>query len=250
LSQGEEPVRLRLVLAFLLYRLSCGLLHLLVRAGVDDRELEIAVLRHQLGVLTRGGKRPRYTSVDRAFLAAVSRFLPKERWSAFGVVPETIRRWRRQLEARNGSRGQRGPGRPPIDPALRQLILRGKGEPPVGLPKDQGRAPQARDHRLGHDHRLRAAPGRPGAGASADRTPSTWNAAGASASRRTSRTMGPRAFGCQLPKRPVPRRGVAPDESETRDWLNSLDQESLEAVVDRGPKDRFPLSWFRALRPG
>jgi len=80
------------LLAFLLYRLSCGLLRLLVRAGLDDRELEIAVLRHQLRVLTRGGKRPRYGIADRAFLVAVSRFLPKERWSAFGVVPDTLKR--------------------------------------------------------------------------------------------------------------------------------------------------------------
>jgi hypothetical protein len=85
------------VLALLLYRFSCGLLHLLVRlvrAGLDDRELEIAVLHHQLRVLTRGGKRPRYSTADRAFLAAASRFLPKERWSALPVVPETLKRWR------------------------------------------------------------------------------------------------------------------------------------------------------------
>jgi hypothetical protein len=75
------------VLAFLLYRVLCRLLSLLVRAGVDDRELEIAVLRHQLRVLTRRGRKPRYTTPDRAFLAAVSRFLPQERWSAFPVVP-------------------------------------------------------------------------------------------------------------------------------------------------------------------
>ncbi len=34
------------------------------------------------------------------------------------------------------------------------------------------------------------------------------------------------------------------DQSETRHWLDSLDQETLETVVDLGPKDRFPLSWF------
>jgi hypothetical protein len=52
---GRESVRLRFVLAFPLYRLSCALLRLLVRVGLDDRELEIVVLRHQLRVLTRGG---------------------------------------------------------------------------------------------------------------------------------------------------------------------------------------------------
>jgi hypothetical protein len=67
-------------LALLLYRLSCGVLRLLVLAGVDERELEIAVLRHQLRILHRRGKRARYRAADRAFLAAVSRFLPRERW--------------------------------------------------------------------------------------------------------------------------------------------------------------------------
>jgi Homeodomain-like domain len=127
------------VLAFLLYRLSCGLLRLLVRAGLDDRELEIAVLRHQLRVLTRGSSRPRYSTADRAFLAAASRFLPRERWSAFGVVPETLRRWRRQLEAGKGMRSRRGPGRPPIDSDLRQLILRmGRENPRWGYLRIKG----------------------------------------------------------------------------------------------------------------
>jgi Homeodomain-like domain len=134
-----EPVRLRLVLAFLLYRLSCGLLRLLVRAGLDDQDLEIAVLRHQLRVLTRGGKRPRYGTADRALLSAVSRFLPQERWSAFGVVPETLKRWRRQLENRRDRRRRRGPGRPPIDPELRQLILRmGRENPRWGYLRIKG----------------------------------------------------------------------------------------------------------------
>jgi len=122
-----------------MYRVSCGLIRLLVRAGLDDRELEIAVLRHQLRVLTRGGKRPRYSTADRAFLAAASRFLPRERWSAFGVVPETLKRWRRQLESRMDPRPRRGPGRPPIDPELRQLILRlGRENPRWGYLRIKG----------------------------------------------------------------------------------------------------------------
>jgi hypothetical protein len=127
------------VLAFLLYRLSCGLLRLLVLAGVDERELEVAVLRHQLRILHRRGKRARYGAADRAFLAAVSRFLPRERWSAFPVVPETLKRWRRQLEARKDPRRRRGPGRPPIDPALRELILRlGRENPRWGYLRIKG----------------------------------------------------------------------------------------------------------------
>jgi hypothetical protein len=72
--------RLRVVLMCLLYRLLCCLVGVLARGG-GERELEIVVLRHQLAILRRGGKRPRYTTVDRALLAAASRLLPPERWS-------------------------------------------------------------------------------------------------------------------------------------------------------------------------
>src|SRR5437868_14395734 len=80
----------------LLYRLLCGLLGLLVRQG-DERELEIIVLRHQLAILSRGGKRPQYATIDRALLAAASRLLPRERWSCFPVSAETLLRWHRAL---------------------------------------------------------------------------------------------------------------------------------------------------------
>jgi Homeodomain-like domain len=98
------------------------------------------VLQHQLRILDRRGKRARYGAADRAFLAAGSRFLPRERWSAFPVVPETLKRWRRQLEARKDPRRRRrGPGRPPIDPALRELILRlGRENPRWGYVRIKG----------------------------------------------------------------------------------------------------------------
>ena len=60
----------------------CWVVGVLARAG-GERELEIVVLRHQLAILRRGGKRPRYTTADRALLAAASRLLPPERWSCF-----------------------------------------------------------------------------------------------------------------------------------------------------------------------
>jgi hypothetical protein len=47
----------------LLYRLLCGLVRVLARAG-GERELEIIVLRHQLAILGRGGKRPRYNELS------------------------------------------------------------------------------------------------------------------------------------------------------------------------------------------
>lgn len=88
--------RLRVVLTCLLYRLLCAVVRVLARGG-GERELEIVVLRHQLAILRRGGKRPQYTTADRALLAAASRLLPPERWSCFAVGPQTLRRWQRAL---------------------------------------------------------------------------------------------------------------------------------------------------------
>jgi uncharacterized damage-inducible protein DinB len=34
------------------------------------------------------------------------------------------------------------------------------------------------------------------------------------------------------------------DEAEMRSWLESLDEDAVEATVDLGPKDRFLLSYF------
>ena len=34
------------------------------------------------------------------------------------------------------------------------------------------------------------------------------------------------------------------DEAEMRSWLEGLDEDAVEATVDLGPKDRFPLSSF------
>ncbi len=87
-------------------------------------ELENAVLRHQLGVLRRTVRRPPLRRRDRVLLAAVSRLLPRERWSVFLVSPQTLLRWHRELVARKWTYRRRLPGRPPLDPALRELVLR------------------------------------------------------------------------------------------------------------------------------
>jgi hypothetical protein len=115
--------RLRVVLMCLLYRLVCCLVGALARGG-GQRELEIVVLRHQLAILRRGGKRPRYTTVDRALLAAARRLLPPERWSCFAVSPQTLRRWHRALLEGGRRRRRRRPGRPPLAAETRALIRR------------------------------------------------------------------------------------------------------------------------------
>src|SRR5215211_3944312 len=96
-----------------LYRLLCVVVRFLACGG--ERGLEIVVLRHQLAILRRGGKRPRYTTADRAVLAAASRLLPQERWSCFAVSPQTLRRWHRALlQGGRRRRPRRPPGRPPL----------------------------------------------------------------------------------------------------------------------------------------
>jgi putative transposase len=57
------------------------------------------VPRHRLTVLQRQTSRPKLEPADRALLAAVSRVLPRARWSCFLVKPKTLLRWHRRLVA-------------------------------------------------------------------------------------------------------------------------------------------------------
>jgi putative transposase len=92
--------------------------------SVAALEVENAVLRHQLAVLRRTVKRPPLRRCERLLLAAASRLLPRERWSVFLVSPQTLLRWHRELVARKWTYQRRAAGRPPIDPKLRELVLR------------------------------------------------------------------------------------------------------------------------------
>jgi len=88
------------------------------------KELEIVVLRHELAILRRGRLRPRMTWTDRVLLAAASRLLPRSRWPSLIVTPQTLLAWHRRLVARRWTYPSRRPGRPPLDPQLRELVLR------------------------------------------------------------------------------------------------------------------------------
>ena len=87
------------------------------------KELEIVVLRHELGVLRRQVGRPAFRSADRLFLAAASRTLPRALWSLFLVTPATLLRWHKRLVATRWTYARR-PGRPPIGREVRALIVR------------------------------------------------------------------------------------------------------------------------------
>jgi putative transposase len=115
--------------AYLVVRNLFALVWLLARPR-RSKELEILVLRHELSMLRRRAQQPRLTRADRAWLAALSRSLPRVAWARFPVKPETLLRWHRQLVARRWTYTHRAPGRPPLESSLRTLILRLSHENP------------------------------------------------------------------------------------------------------------------------
>jgi putative transposase len=109
-------------LVFLLVRRVLGLVGLGPKP--DDKDVEIAVLRHQLAVLHRQVARPRYAPTDRLILATLAKLLPRERWSAFLVTPATLLRWHRERVLRRWTYAREPRVRRGLDPALVELILR------------------------------------------------------------------------------------------------------------------------------
>ena len=110
-------------LAYLTLCRSIQALALLAR-GDAAKDLEILVLRHQLTVLLRQVPRPRLEPADRTLLAAVSRALPRTRWSCVFVQPETLLRWHRRLVAGAWTYPRLGQGRPPLDHDVRHIAER------------------------------------------------------------------------------------------------------------------------------
>ena len=84
------------MLSKLAYLILCRSIQLLELLACSDpaKDLELMVLRHQLNVLRRQVPRPRLEPADRSLLAAISRVLPRSRWSCFLVKLETLLRWR------------------------------------------------------------------------------------------------------------------------------------------------------------
>jgi len=114
------------LLVSVLYVVVCRLLELVVLLGRREpsKELEILVLRHELSILRRQFRQPRFEPYDRLLLTALSRVLPRRSWNAFIVQPETLLRWHRRLVARRWTYPHRHPGRPPISDHVRELVIR------------------------------------------------------------------------------------------------------------------------------
>jgi transposase InsO family protein len=92
--------------------------------GDAAKDVELLVLRHQVAVLRRQVGPLRLQPADRVLLAALSRVLPRQRWTAFFVTPATLLRWRRELVARKWTYPHKRPGRPSTRAEVRRLILR------------------------------------------------------------------------------------------------------------------------------
>ena len=158
------------MLSKLAYLTLCRSIRLFVLLARSDaaKDLEILVLRHQLTVLRRQVSRFKLEPADRALLAAVSRVLPRSRWSCFLVKPETLLRWhkaagRRRVDLPPPDRpAAAGPGRPAADRPP------GQGELPLGLPAHPRRAAAPWRARLGHRDPHDASPPRTRPGTAAD----------------------------------------------------------------------------------
>jgi len=94
-------------LGFVIVRRLLGLVGL--GPAPDAKDVEIAVLRHQLVVLRRQVARPRYTPTDRMVLATLARLMSRGRWAIFLVTPATLLRWHREMVRRRWTYPDRRP---------------------------------------------------------------------------------------------------------------------------------------------
>ncbi len=103
---------------------------------VRDLAAENLALRQQLAALNQKTKRPKLRIRDRVFWVVLSKFWSKWRNVLVIVKPDTVVGWHRQgfkLVWRFKSR-RKGPGRPPIDPETKKLILEWSRPTPHGEP--------------------------------------------------------------------------------------------------------------------
>ncbi|MCP3910758.1 MAG: transposase [Actinomycetia bacterium] len=114
----------------ILYRLIAGLARLAVRSA-RSKDLELIVLRHQLGVLRRQIDRPEISDSDRTVLGAIAAALPRPRRTGWNVTPDTLLRWHRRRITRHWTQPSRGPGRPSTATEIRQLVVRLAAENPT-----------------------------------------------------------------------------------------------------------------------
>jgi putative transposase len=108
-----------------LYLAVRALLGALVRSrrGLDVKDVELLVLRHELEILPRQVARPKLGMADRALLAAAAVHLPRPQRGLLLVTPRTPLRWHRALVRRKWRQPPGRVGRPPLSPEIRELGL-------------------------------------------------------------------------------------------------------------------------------
>jgi putative transposase len=93
---GGVPLKI----VYLLVRRVLGLAVLVFRTDLA-KDAELLVVRHENAVLRRQVGRVRYEPADRVWLAALARFIPRNRWAeVFPVAPATLLAWYRRLAAK------------------------------------------------------------------------------------------------------------------------------------------------------
>jgi hypothetical protein len=110
-----------------LYLVVRALFGLLVRSrrGPDVKDIELLVLRHEVEVLRRQVRRPRFRRADRALFAAAACHLPCSSRLTLLVTPRTLLRWHQALARWKWRRyASKRPGRPGLDAETRELVLR------------------------------------------------------------------------------------------------------------------------------
>jgi Berberine and berberine like len=124
-SRAVVLLEVRMVWSFVYLALR-RLLELMVLCwrSTDAKEVQILVLGHQLAILRRQHPRPRLQPNDRALLAALSRPLPRPRWSILVVTPETLLGWHRRVVRRRWTYPAQGRGRPSVPQQLQTVIVR------------------------------------------------------------------------------------------------------------------------------
>jgi putative transposase len=105
----------------------------------ESNEIEILVLRHELDILRRQQPRRQLEPKDRAWLALLSRILPRPRWSAFVVTPDTLVAWHRRMVRRRWTYPNTPKGRPLVPADIQAVIVRlARENPRWGYQRIQG----------------------------------------------------------------------------------------------------------------
>src|SRR6266498_839859 len=94
------------------------------RCGLQVKDIELLVLRHELEILRRQVARPQLTTPDRALLAAAACHLPGSSRGVLLVTPRTLLRWHRSLVRRRLRQPAARRGRPRLSCEVRELVLR------------------------------------------------------------------------------------------------------------------------------